>query len=308
MEYIETFDDGPGGWFGWISNAAGMKALEIRDSSAISRSPWWIDYNHAPPGAGYLHLLYMLNTRGKAGEHQREVHGENRFIQGGYSTDFTNARVTLRLKGELESKGAQLVLLVQAVQGGICSGWLLTGQPFRVTPDWSEQTVTAVPDPSQWVCLGSRHDRGGLLRHDTAGNGAARRQHRHSVCSASIGRSTHGPTGRGSSSAAARARLSGVALAFAGRICSCSMRCGSSSADSALFRPGRPIAQKCSFSTSSNTRGSKARVIVPKAAVPKLVLGAVRGGVLVALNASTRNSALICSLMGNILASMTSRV
>ena len=82
MEYIETFDDGPGGWFGWISNAAGMKPLEIRDSSAISRSPWWIDYNHAPPGAGYLHLLYMLNTGGKAGEHQREVHGENRFIQG----------------------------------------------------------------------------------------------------------------------------------------------------------------------------------------------------------------------------------
>lgn len=159
MEYIETFDDGAGGWYGWISNAGGMKALEVRDSSAISRSPWWIDYNHAPPGAGYLHLLYMLNTRGKAGEHQREVHGENRFIQGGYSTDFTNARVTLRLKGELESKGAQLVLLVQAVQGGICSGWLLTGQPFRVTPDWSEQTVTAVPDPSQWVCLGSRHDR-----------------------------------------------------------------------------------------------------------------------------------------------------
>src|SRR5262245_56381813 len=48
--------------------------------------------------------------------------------------------------------------------------------------------------------------------------------------------------------------------------------------------------------------------MVPTAAGPKLVLGAVRGGVLVALNASTRNSARTCSLMGNILASMTSRV
>lgn len=159
MQYRETFDDGPGGWFGWVSNADGPKPLEIHESCAISRSPWWIDYNHAPPGAGYLHLLYMLNTRGKAGEHQREVEGENRFVAGAFPTDFSHARLTLRLKGELEAKGAQLVLLCQAVQGGICSGWLLTGQPFRVTPDWSEQTVGAVPDPAQWTCLGSRHDR-----------------------------------------------------------------------------------------------------------------------------------------------------
>jgi hypothetical protein len=167
MKYIETFDDGPGGWYGWLSNAAGPKPLEIRESCAISRSPWWIDYNHAPPGAGYLHLLYMLNTAGLAGEHQREVQGENHFVRGGCPTDFTHARMTLRLRGELEARGAQLLLLCQAVQacpersrkGGICSGWLLTGQPFRVTPDWSEQTVTLVPDPAQWKCLGSRHDR-----------------------------------------------------------------------------------------------------------------------------------------------------
>jgi hypothetical protein len=159
MEYIETFDSDPGGWYGWISNAAGMKALEIRDSCAISRSPWWIDYNHAPPGAGYLHLLYMLNTTGKTGEHQREVHGENRFVKGNYTTNFTNARMTVRLRGELVANGAELLLLCQGVQGGICSGWLLTGQPIRVTPDWSEQTIVAVPDPGQWKCLGSRHDR-----------------------------------------------------------------------------------------------------------------------------------------------------
>lgn len=159
MEYIETFDDGPGGWYGWISNAAGMKALEIRDSCAVSRSPWWIDYNHAPPGAGYLHLLYMLNTTGKTGEHQREVHGVNRFVKGGYPTDFRNARMTVRLRGELEAKGAELLLLCQGVQGGICSGWLLTGQPLKVTPDWSEQTIVAAPHPAQWKCLGSRHDR-----------------------------------------------------------------------------------------------------------------------------------------------------
>ena len=107
-----------------------------------------------------MHLLYGLNTAGKAGEHQREVLGENRLVLGGCPTDFTHARMTLRLRGA-GGPGTQTLLLCQAVQacpeqsrrGGICSGWLLTGQPFRVTPDWSEQTVTLVPDPAQWKCL-----------------------------------------------------------------------------------------------------------------------------------------------------------
>ena len=79
--YRETFDDGPGGWFGWIDNAAGPRRLEVRESALVTRSPWWIDYNHAPPGAGYLHLLAILLTRGPFGEHQREVAGENRFVR-----------------------------------------------------------------------------------------------------------------------------------------------------------------------------------------------------------------------------------
>lgn len=159
MKYLEAFDDSTGGWYGWISNAGGPKPLEVKNSCAISRSPWWIDYNHAPPGAGYLHLLYLLDTSGSFGEHQREVAGENRFVNGKYPIDFTNARFTLRLKGELEARGAKVALLCQSTQGGICSGWMLTGQPIQVAEDWNEQTVTLAPDPSQWTSLGSRHDR-----------------------------------------------------------------------------------------------------------------------------------------------------
>ena len=33
------------------------------------------------------------------------------------------------------------------------------GQPFAITEDWSEQTITLDPDPEQWKCMGSRHDR-----------------------------------------------------------------------------------------------------------------------------------------------------
>jgi hypothetical protein len=157
--YHEDFDNDQGGWFGWIDNARGPKPLEHSDGCVTSRSPWWIDYNHAPPGAGYMHLLYMLFTSGRPGEHHREVSGENRFVTGEFGTNFTNAKVTLRLKGELLARDTQLFLLCQGVHDGICTGWILTGQPITVTPNWSEQTVTAVPEESQWTCLGSRHDR-----------------------------------------------------------------------------------------------------------------------------------------------------
>ncbi|MCE9588911.1 MAG: hypothetical protein K8S99_00120 [Planctomycetes bacterium] len=157
--YHEAFDDGPGGWCGFASNALGPRSLDVRDGCAISRSPWWIDYNHAPPGAGYLHLLFISNTRGVYGEHQREVAGRCRFADGKFPTNFTNASVTIRARGELETRGAQMVLLFQATFEGICSGWMLTGRPFKIAKEWTEQTVTLDPDPKLWTCLDSRHDR-----------------------------------------------------------------------------------------------------------------------------------------------------
>jgi hypothetical protein len=106
-----------------------------------------------------MHLLYMLLTAGVAGEHQRETAGPNRYIADGFGTDFTDARITLRLKGELLARGSQLHLLCQGVHDGVCTGWILTVQSFEVTSDWSEQTVECTPDERQWTCLGSRHDR-----------------------------------------------------------------------------------------------------------------------------------------------------
>ena len=163
--YLETFEHGPGGWWGWAGNEAGYKRLEIEDGAITSRSPWWIDYNHAPPGAGYLHMVFCLNTRGPFGEHVREVGGRNGFVESGCPLDFRSARVTARLRGELIGNGASLVLLVQAAAGGVVSGWVLTGQPLRVDPGWSEQTLTLAPDERQWTCLGARHDRTDFYGH-----------------------------------------------------------------------------------------------------------------------------------------------
>ena len=209
--YIETFDDGPGGWFGWIDNARGPKPLERGESCVISRSPWWIDYNQAPPGAGYMHLLFMLLTSGSPGENQREVSGENRFIKSGFGTDFTKAELTLRLKGELLARDTQLLLLCQGVHRRICTGWLLTGQPITVTPDWSEQKITAVTDESAWTCLGSRHDRADYVWPNSVANGAQRRQRGYPAGAVSAGCRTHGTAERRSPPSETREGLPGLA-------------------------------------------------------------------------------------------------
>ncbi len=163
--YEETFDNGTNGWYSWISNQAGPRPLERTPGVVTSRSPWWIDYNHAPPGAGYLHMVFCLNTTGPVGEHHREISGPNKFVNEQYPIDFRNARMTLKLKGELLERNAHLVLLVQGTHEGKTSPWVLTSQPFSITSDWSEQTIELANDESRWTSLGSRHDRTDMYGH-----------------------------------------------------------------------------------------------------------------------------------------------
>ena len=160
--YHEQFDEAPGGWYGWISNAGGPKRLEWEKGQITSRSPWWIDYNHAPPGAGYMHMVFCLATVGPQGEVYNEVGGANPFIADGCPTDFTNAVMTIRARGELAAQGSQLVLLIQGNVEGITSGWLFTARPFHVNESLSERTITLDPNPANWTALGVRHDRGDM--------------------------------------------------------------------------------------------------------------------------------------------------
>ena len=157
--YEESFQDGPGGWYGYINNAAGVKPLEWGVGGITSRSPWWVDYNHAPPGAGYIHMLACLSTAGPQSEMVKEAGGQNRFISGRFPLNFAGAVVRLRLRGELLARGAQVVLLLQGAESGVCSGWMLTGKPFLVGPSFIETSVELGSDPNDWTALGSRHDR-----------------------------------------------------------------------------------------------------------------------------------------------------
>ncbi|OHB55219.1 MAG: hypothetical protein A2Y12_09355 [Planctomycetes bacterium GWF2_42_9] len=156
--YLETFDNGAGGWYA-LDRDKGAYELLIKNGVVRCDGPWWIDYNHAPPGAGYINLLMGLYIKGPVCESIRDIGGPNHFIEGGYSTNLTNTKLTFRVKGEMDLQGAHVCLLIQGYHEDICSGWILTGQPINVTKEWSEQVITAVPDEKQWTALGSRHDR-----------------------------------------------------------------------------------------------------------------------------------------------------
>ncbi|MDP6355938.1 MAG: hypothetical protein QF473_12585 [Planctomycetota bacterium] len=171
--YIETFDEGPGGWIADL-----WSPLPVWDGVAYCVSPWSVDANHAPPGAGYLHLLmYLLTHESRQSPEIAERWGVNRFTEGGFSRDLTDAELSVRLRGAMDLSGplcnyhrpvpspdiggAQLLLLVQShVEGPpkTTPNFILSGQPFEITREWSEQTVKLVPDPDQWTCIGSRHD------------------------------------------------------------------------------------------------------------------------------------------------------
>ncbi len=163
--YRETFDEGPAGWWGWGGNHIGLKPLPVRDSFVETISPWWIDYNHAPPGAGYLHMLFCLNTKGPFGEQMQEVAGPNRFVQGGFSSNLENTEIRLRIRGELESRGAQVVLLVQGQSESLTSPWALTSQPIPIGKDWRDVSLFLRPDEREWTCLRGRHDRQDYYGH-----------------------------------------------------------------------------------------------------------------------------------------------
>ncbi len=156
--YIDTFTDDAGGWGGY--DETGEIPIETEDGAAITRSPWWIDANHAPPGGGYLHLLFVLytTTAFTYGTSSTEGKVPNRFFRDGYPTDFREATVTAKLRGSLAANGADLTLLAQARLGNRYVNHVLTNQSFDITPDWSEQTVRLSCNPADWTCLGSRHD------------------------------------------------------------------------------------------------------------------------------------------------------
>ena len=178
--YTETFDDGSNGWLLWLAGGGGPLPSMVRNGALISRSPWGVDINHASPGAGYLHLLFVLMTA-RADKFPYAKYepfcGQNRFVSDDFPTDFTNARITTRLNGDVNLRGAGLMLTIQTDvptdAGVVRTNWILSGQPIPITRRYREHTITVTPDPAQWTYLGVRargadHDAYGFAPIDRA--------------------------------------------------------------------------------------------------------------------------------------------
>lgn len=151
---MEDFRAGVGGWGGWRRQGEHVP-LHVEDGVLLVRGPWGVGAYHAPPGGGYLALLTYLHTDDRF---VPEFARPNHFIERGQSTDVRGARMTVRMRGDLRLRGAEVVVLVQSQVGEVVSNWVLVGQPLEITPDWSEQVVRLDADPAQWRCLGTRHD------------------------------------------------------------------------------------------------------------------------------------------------------
>jgi hypothetical protein len=158
--YVHTFSAGAGGWL-----ADHYYKPRIWDGVANCYSPWFVDANHAPPGAGYLHLVLWIWTDkrryepGSPAASRAPPGWSSSFVEQGKSRDLRNARLTVRLRGEVDLKGAQMVLLAQATTPKTTANMILTGQPIRIAEDWSSQTIVLADDPNQWTCLGARKGR-----------------------------------------------------------------------------------------------------------------------------------------------------
>ena len=69
-------------------------------------------------GGGYMHMVFVYLTAGPIKEFDSEAGGgvgaahTNQLARDGYSRDLRNAKLTFRLRGELDLRGAQLFFQV----------------------------------------------------------------------------------------------------------------------------------------------------------------------------------------------------
>lgn len=133
----------------WRGKNACTVIAPVENGNMILESPWWLDNNHAPPGAGYLNLLaftYMGKPTGPADPTS--------------ALDLTNGLFVISMKTEnLDLKGAQLLFWFQVVSpNGKYTNYALIGAPIYQGSSvmQSNQIYVYLPNDSKmWQCLGS---------------------------------------------------------------------------------------------------------------------------------------------------------
>ena len=179
--YRESFDRGAGGWHYYATTPAGEAVLDhvpwnAEQQCVTSASPWWIDPNHKPPGAGYLNIVAFIWMKGyRGGVPYRWM-------------DLRDAVLRFSIKTEgLDTKGGHLYFWFQHryeqgshfwfqnpfAYGLLGSDWkranlALTRYPVEksaIPGRWTQITLPLSPHSEDWTNLGSSNE-----RHDSYGS------------------------------------------------------------------------------------------------------------------------------------------
>jgi hypothetical protein len=118
------------------------------------KSPWYLDPNHAPPGAGYLALLTWVYLRGYAGadtEHLTEI-------------DLRDLTLRASMKSEgLDVKAGALYFWFQMLgPDGRYVNYAYTARSVNALlreDRFTELRLRLRPDPASWTCLGASQAR-----------------------------------------------------------------------------------------------------------------------------------------------------
>jgi hypothetical protein len=166
--YKTAFD----GTSGWLTQSAETpsectpleESTEAGNGYAVSRAPWWIDPNHAPPGLGYLHLVAF------AYHFDWSTDGVVASEYAGRPIDLRDARIRLRWRApDLRlPPGARFMFWLQAhdprrpradtryVNYALINQALI---PVADDPRWLESTLVLPASGQGLACLGSNLDR-----------------------------------------------------------------------------------------------------------------------------------------------------
>lgn len=118
-----------------------------------SRSPWWIDYNHKPPGAGLLNVLFVIWLDSYYGGLRQK------------SLDLRDARLHCRVMiAEANLKGNHVYFWFQTFNSeeNKYHNYVLTKRPLDVSKaasSWRDVTIPINTDGADWTCLGSSQER-----------------------------------------------------------------------------------------------------------------------------------------------------
>lgn len=137
-----------GCWQSWQNKFACTSFAPIIGGECVLSSPWWLDPNHAPPGAGYLNLLLYNYI-------------DTIFPGNKAGIDLTGKTLYLELRSKsLELKQSKLLFWFQTkASNGKHINFAFTAAPIILDQNRTIVKLKLTNKPADWTCLGSSIDR-----------------------------------------------------------------------------------------------------------------------------------------------------